>query len=116
MDFYLEIISFHEKLTVFIFGLMYLFIKFKFFGDIRNKNKWFEYYYKKSNKKVKRKRVRLLEYVFYEIALADYLQTIFYTIKICAMFTIGFEFSTQVANFIDNEIIDQIFGTLFEVW
>ena len=49
-------------------------------------------------------------YLFYEINGTVYLKNIFYTFKICTMFTIGFDYSVQVANVVHKDVIDQMFG------
>ena len=47
-------------------------------------------------------------YAFCEITFTIYLKNIFYTFKICAMFTFGFEYSIIVANVVENNILEEI--------
>ena len=54
-------------------------------------------------------------YVFVEITLPVYLRNIFYTFKICTMFTIGFEYSVQVANVVEKDVIDNMFGPFWRI-
>ena len=54
-------------------------------------------------------------FVFCDITGPVYLRNIFYTFKICTMFTIGFDYSVQVANVVHKDVTDQMFGPYWRV-
>ena len=54
-------------------------------------------------------------YAFFEINRTRFFKSIFYTFKIFTMFTLGFEYSVQVANVVNKDVVDQMFGPFWRL-
>ena len=55
-------------------------------------------------------------YVFCEINMSIFVQSIFFTFKTLTMFTIGFEFSVQIAQVVDKDLFQEIIKPIFDLW